>query len=353
MGKKRKQFSSGKNRQASSNSKALSAETSSNSPTLFSFGDPEPVLGGSWGDYLGTFLEPSGDYYVPPVSQSGLANLLGANAHHGTIPYFKRNRLRQWFKASNTLKPECLANAGFDHSVFGHAYFQKIYNRFGHVLRLQHLPALNMRRMKEKDRFCMLRPTGDPIRFKPGEVIQLKEYDPTQQIYGRPQYLGGVQSVLLNEDSTLFRRKYYNNGAHMGYIFYTTDSRLSDKDEQTIKEKIQDSKGVGNFRSMYLNIPDGKEKGVQIIPVGDIATKDEFERIKNLTRNDVLSMWRIQPALAGVMPENSGGFGDIEKISRAYYENEVLPMQDVFMQLNEWLPMGKRIGFDKPEFVHS
>jgi PBSX family phage portal protein len=349
MARRKKKLTSPKKQQTCMNESPQPA--SSGSPTLFSFGDPEPVLGGNWGDYLGTFLEPSGDYYVPPVSQSGLANLLGANAHHGTIPYFKRNLLRKWFTPSSTLRPECLANAGFDHSVFGHCYFKTIFNPFNQVLRLAHLPALNMRRMKEADRFCMLRPGADPIVFQPGEVIQLKEYDPTQQIYGRPQYLGGVQSVLLNEDSTLFRRKYYNNGAHMGYIFYTTDSNLSDEDEKAIKEQIQKSKGVGNFRSMYLNIPNGKEKGVQIIPVGDIATKDEFDRIKSLTRNDILSMWRIQPALAGVMPENTGGFGDIEKITRVYYENEVLPMQDVFMQLNEWLPKGKRIGFGNPKFV--
>ncbi|MFC6633546.1 phage portal protein [Microbulbifer taiwanensis] len=326
------------------------APTGSNSPLMFRFGDPDPVLGNDLSDYLGTFLEPHGDYYVPPISQTGLVNLLGANAHHGTIPYFKRNMLRKWYLPNDALKPDDLANAGFDHSVLGHCYFQVVYNHFGQVLRLQHLPALNMRRMKEADRYCMLRPNGNsPVEFEPGEVIQLKEYDPKQQIYGRPQYLGGVQSVLLNEDSTLFRRRYYRNGAHMGYIFYTADPSLNPEDEKLIKEKVQQSKGVGNFRSMYINIPNGKEKSVQIIPVGDIATKDEFERVKNLSRNDVLAMWRIQPALAGVMPENSGGFGDIEKISRVYYENEVIPMQDVFAPLNEYLPAGRKIKFMQPQ----
>ncbi|WHI45024.1 phage portal protein [Microbulbifer sp. VAAF005] len=348
MGRKRNRFKA----KAKASSESMKATPVDNGPTMFSFGDPEPVLNGNLGDYLGTFLQPGGDYYVPPVSQTGLINLLGANAHHGTIPYFKRNQLRKWFKPGGGVRTECLAKAGFDNEVLGHCYFKKKYNAFGHLLRLEHLPGVNMRRMKESDRFCMLQPNGaDPVVYEPGEVVQLKEYDPAQQIYGRPQYLGGVQSVLLNEDSTLFRRRYYNNGAHMGYIFYTADAHLSPEDEAAIKEQIKSSKGVGNFRSMFLNIPNGKEKSVQIIPVGDIATKDEFERIKNLTRNDILSMWRIQPALAGVMPENSGGFGDIEKITRVYFENEVVPMQDVFLQLNEWLPRNKRIEFTKPEFA--
>ncbi|WKD50475.1 hypothetical protein [Microbulbifer spongiae] len=84
--------------------------------------------------------------------------------------------------------------------------------------------------------------------------------------------------MLLNEDSTLFRRKYYRNGAHMGYVFYTADKNLSAEDEQLIKEQVRQSKGAGNFRSLFVNIPDGKEKSVQIIPVGEIATKDEFDQ---------------------------------------------------------------------------
>ncbi|WP_033417100.1 phage portal protein [Hahella ganghwensis] len=318
--------------------------------SAFSFGEPEAVLDNTLTGYLGMFLHPHGDYYEPPVSLPGLAKLLRANAHHGTIPYFKRNMLRKFYVESPALSATDLENAGFDYLVFGQCYFKRIKNRFGQLLRFQHLPALNMRRMKEADRFCLLRPHGElPLEFQPGEVLHLKEYDVTQQIYGTPQYLGGIQSVLLNESATLFRRKYYNNGAHMGFIFYTADAQLEPEDEKALKEQITASKGVGNFRSLYLNIPGGKPDSVKIIPVGDIATKDEFERVKNLSRNDILSMWRIQPALAGIMPENTGGFGDIEKISRVYYENEVVPMQHVFLKLNTELPKQKRLQFMKPD----
>ncbi|MBU6951009.1 phage portal protein [Hahella sp. HN01] len=321
----------------------------STSPMAFSFGAPEAVLDTTLTSYLGVFLNPHGDYYAPPVSLTGLAKLLRANAHHGTIPYFKRNMLRKFYVPSPVLSATDLENAGFDYLVFGMCYFQKIFNRLGQIVRLQHIPALNMRRMKAPDQFCLLQPNQvDPLAFRPGEIIQLKEYDVNQQIYGVPQYLGGLQSVLLNESATLFRRKYYNNGAHMGFIFYTADAQLDPEDEQSLKEQIRASKGVGNFRSLYINIPGGKPDSVKIIPVGDIATKDEFERVKNLSRNDVLSMWRIQPALAGIMPENTGGFGDIEKISRVYYENEVVPMQHVFLKLNEDLSNPKQIRFLNP-----
>ena len=318
-------------------------------PTAFSFGDPERVLASNLVDYLGLFVNPQGDYYEPPVSQSGLAKILRANGHHCTIPYFRRNMLRRWYADNDALPAEDLKKGGFDLDVFGHCYFQIVRNRFGQNWWLRHLPALNMRRMKSADQFCMLRSGRDPLPFKPGEVVQLKEYDPVQQIYGVPQYLGGIQSVLLNEDATLFRRKYYQNGAHMGYIFYTADANLDEADETALKEQIRSSKGVGNFRSLFLNIPGGKPDSVKIIPVGDIATKDEFERVKNLTRNDVLAMWRINGALAGILPENNAGFGDLDKISSNNYENEVVPVQQVFLQLNNSLHPSRRFRFDRPD----
>ena len=102
---------------------------------------------------------------------------------------------------------------------------------------------------------------------------------------------------------------------------------------------------------MFLNLPGGNKDTVKIIPVGDIATKDEFERVKNLTRNDVLAMWRINGALAGILPENNGGFGDLDKITKNHYENEVVPMQQVFLQLNNILHRTRHIGFNQPEFA--
>lgn len=38
-----------------------------------------------------------------------------------------------------------------------------------------------------------------------------------------PEWLAVVQSALLNESATLFRRRYYTNGLHAGFILYMTD----------------------------------------------------------------------------------------------------------------------------------
>ncbi len=331
----------------------LSNEGEHNKSRAFGFGDPERVLSSPLVDYLGvssTLLDDSTEYYTPPIPLRGLAKIMNANAHHGSAIHFKTNLLAKNFKPSTGYSMSDFKKSAFEKVLFGQFYLQRIFNAWGKQIGVRHMPGLTMRRVKGKDQYAIVRFGKDPVYFKEGEIIHYKSYDPLQEIYGSPEYLGGLQSILLNENATLFRRRYYENGNHAGFIFYTADPDMDDDTADMLEEKISGTKGVGNFRSMFLNIPNGKEKSVQIIPVGDIAQKDEFERIKNVTRNDILSSHRIHRELAAVMPEEGGGSGDIKKISQVCHENEVIPMQNAMQEINPLLPKKLQINFEVPSF---
>lgn len=320
---------------------------------MFSFGDPEPILDSSFYDYTGSFLGLSGRYYNPPVNLYGLVKLMGANAYHGTIMHFKKNMICKWYEPTPLLTYSEMRKAALDFVVTGNCYFQKFTDKFGKVLRLAHLPSVTMRRGREPGVYIKITSPemgfdGGFVEFKNDEVIHLMEPDLKQGIYGIPQYLGGIQAVLLSEDATLFRRKYYINGAHMGYILVTTDANLDDTTAKMIEKQISHSKGPGNFRSLYLNIPRSNNKEpVQIIPVGDIGTKDEYEKIKGTTEAELLAMHRMRPELMGIIPKNSGGFADPEKTMRVYHELEIQPMQQIFLEIND-VVSGDPIKFKDP-----
>jgi PBSX family phage portal protein len=319
-------------------------------PLVFAFGDPEPALSNRMTEYLGTFLDLSGDYYRPPVDLAGLAGLMNANAYHGPILHFKKNMTAKWFIPSELLSTNELTKAALDYSVLSNAYFQKFTDRFGNVLRLARLPAIAMRAGKKADVFFKLNSDGSKVEFQPGEVLHIKEHDIKQSVYGVPQYFGGIQSVLLSEDATLFRRKYYVNGAHMGYILVTTDANLDEDTAKEVKNQVMQSKGPGNFRSLYLNIPRSSNKEpVQIIPVGNIGSKDEFQAIKEIAEMDMLAMHRVYPGLVAVMPANIGGFGDLQKSMEVYHELEVMAMQQVFLTINEQIK-GNPVAFREPDW---
>ncbi|MGC0194054.1 Presumed portal vertex protein, partial [Klebsiella pneumoniae] len=42
------------------------------------------------------------------------------------------------------------------------------------------------------------------------------------------------------------------------------------------------------------------------------------------------------PQMMGIMPNNVGGFGDVEKAAKVFVMNELLPIQKHILQLNEW-----------------
>jgi capsid portal protein len=52
----------------------------------------------------------------------------------------------------------------------------------------------------------------------------------------------------------------------------------------------------------------------------------------------------------GIIPNNTGGFGDIEKASKVFVRNELIPLQARMEELNEWIGE-KIIQFKTYEFL--
>lgn len=63
----------------------------------------------------------------------------------------------------------------------------------------------------------------DPHEYKAENICHLIEPDVNQEVYGAPEYLSALNAAWLDESATLFRRKYYLNGSHAGYILYVND----------------------------------------------------------------------------------------------------------------------------------
>ncbi|OSM96657.1 hypothetical protein AU504_08025 [Lonsdalea populi] len=84
---------------------------------------------------------------------------------------------------------------------------------------------------------------------------------------------------------------------------------------------MKSDKGPGNFRNLFMYSPNGKKDGIQIIPLPEVIAKDELLGIKNVSRDDMMAAHRVPPQMMGIMPNNVGGFGDVEKVSRVFVRN--------------------------------
>lgn len=302
----------------------------------FTFGDPTPVLD-SRGilDYLECWR--SGRFFEPPICLHGLSKTTRSNPYLQSGLTFKRNMLVRTFKPHRLLSRSQFSQLALDFLTFGMGYIERQNALSGSALRLNVPLAQYMRRGVVDGEFFQVRSGQVEHEFAPGNVFQLREADVDQEIYGLPEWMPAVQAALLNESATLFRRKYYTNGSHAGFILYLSDSLVNEDDVTGLRQALKDSRGPGNFRNLFLHSPGGKKDGVQLIPVSEVAAKDEFTGIKSVTRDDMLASIRVPPQLLGIVPQNAGGFGSIRDAALVWAAVELQPLQSRMEVINEWL----------------
>ncbi len=314
---------------------------------IFTFGEPTPVLSGI--DFIDLMqVQASGDRYTPAIQPTYLAKLYNGNQHHTSAVQFKRNVLVSCMQPHPLISHFDALQLVQDYLVLGNAYVQVIKNKLGGVIKLRPVLGVHMRRLRQENRYVLQAQPHDVV-FEVGEIIHIRTPDLTQEIYGMPEYLAALQSALLNEAATLFRRKYYENGSHAGFIMYLTDPQMSQEDVTKTRKALEDAKGPGNFKNMFMYSPGGDKDGLKIMPISEVTAKDEFLNIKDITMNDILAMHRIPPQLLGLIPKNTGGFGSPSDAAEVWARNELQPLQMVFSAVND--AVGEAVFTFKPYVI--
>lgn len=295
------------------------------------FGQPEPVLT-TGTDYRDVWYDNAADHFTQPIDRLALAQLINLNGQHGGIIHARKNMVISSYQGGGLSFDELEAGS-FDFLTFGDLAINKLRDGWGDVIGLEPLPGLYLRRRKERENeinvpgdFVVLQ-DGKPLVYPAEDIIFIKTHDPQQHIYGLPDYIGGIHSAMLNSEAVIFRRRYYHNGGHTGGILYTRDPSMTDEMEEEIEQQLRNSKGIGNFSTILVNIPGGEGDAIKFIEMGDISAKDEFANVKNISAQDVLNAHRFPAGLAGIVPQNSAGLGDPEKSRATYFKTEVVPIQ--------------------------
>ncbi len=302
---------------------------------VFTFGDPESVTDrAGFSQYLEVWN--NGEWYQPPIDMLGLARTRMMASFHASALDLKHKLLMKTFIPSRWIDRPTFARFALDFLLLGNGFLEEIPNLAGRPLRYRTAPAVYVRVGINDGEFFWVgnSPLKDNFRFET-RVLHVMEPDLVQEIYGLPAWLGALQAGLLNEAATIFRRRYYKNGSHAGFILYLSDATVSNEDAEALRQALRDSKGPGNFRNLFLHAPNGKKDGLQLIPISEVAAKDEFLGIKNVTRDDLLAAHRTPPQLLGIIPTNNAGFGNPGDALAVYFFNEIEPIQQALMQIND------------------
>jgi len=308
-------------------------KTKNSEPVTFTFGDSESISGDRISDYIQTLH--NGEYYEPPINMNDLYKIYRGSVFHSSAIGLKANILLSTLEPNTKISNTDFLRFTLEYLVYANGYLEKIDNTFGQPIRYKPSPAMRTRK-KLNERFIYLKPGEKNHEFDKDKIFHLMQPDIKQEIYGVPDYMASTISSELNKEATLFRLRYYRNGTHAGYIIYMTDAAYNEDDIEQLQEKLKQSKGPGNFKNLFVYAPDGKKDGIQLIPISEVAAKDEFTRIKDTSREDELGMHRVPAQLIGVVPKNTGGFGAVGAASEVFARNEIVPLQDRFKEVNEW-----------------
>ena len=309
----------------------------------------------AWGDdsrvaWLGDMFEcvDNGRYYEPPVNLHDLAATLRIGLHHASALQAKLNILNTTFVPTRLLARSDFTKLAYNFLVLGNGYLEAERNRFGGVLGYRNRLGLHMRKASHDDGYYYMRKlvlTDDD--YIPGsDVCHILQPDLSQEIYGVPYYLAGLNSAELNNSATTFRRRYYDNGSHAGFIVYATDNNLDATDWDNLKNQMKAAQREGNFKNVFLRSPNGNPDGIKLMPISEVAAKDEFLNIKNVSAQDMLSIHRVPPSLMGIVPTAAGGLGDARTAAEVFAANEITPLQMMFIEVNERL--GEEVFKFKP-----
>lgn len=106
---------------------------------------------------------------------------------------------------------------------------------------------------------------------------------------------------------------------------------------EALHETMSNSKGLCNFKNLFFYAPNGKPDGIKIVPLSEVATKDDFFNIKKVSAADLMDAHRIPYQRMGGKPENVGSTGDVEKAAKVFVRNELTPLQERIKEVNDWL----------------
>lgn len=304
--------------------------------TAFTFGEPESVLDRS--ELLRYFeIWHNGRWFEPPLPMAKLAQAFNMSAHHRSAVALKINLMVSHMQPSRWLSSDAFERFAIDFIQMGNGYLEYVPNLGGRLAQAEHSPARHTRRGVKPDTYFFVDgPISTAHEYELGRIFHLQQPDVAQEIYGLPEWLSALQSGLLNENATLFRRRYYLNGAHAGFILYLSEPLADNETAEKLEQALKQAKGVGNFRNLLVHIPKGKKDGIQLMPIADVAAKDEFSSIKNISRDDLLAAHRVPPQLIGIIPQNNGGFGKVGEAKDAFYEMEIIPIIGRMLRMNDW-----------------
>ena len=250
-----------------------------------------------------------------------------------------------------------------DYYTFGNAYLEGVLYDGG--LNLYHIDATTVRAskdkkevyihpdwakyntMKDKLSIIPLYPNVKRNRF----VLQFKDYEPTFQFYGLPDYVAALEHIAVDYEIGKWNHTKFKNGFQPSAIVEINGDMGEEEAKKLVREAQKKFVGDGNNGKIMFIVKNGdtSSANVQIIKDDQEGSWIDLQRI---TDQNIVTAHRWQPSLSGLV--SSGKMNNTGSEIRIAYD---LAMTTVIKDTSDLLLNGirvvlyKELGFLPEELV--
>jgi hypothetical protein len=250
-----------------------------------------------------------------------------------------------------------------DYYSFGNAYIEGVLYDGG--LNLYHIDATTVRMskskkevyvhpdwakyntMKDKLSIIPLYPKVKGNRF----VLQFKDYEPTFQFYGLPDYIAALEHIAVDYEIGKWNHTKFKNGFQPSAIVEINGDMGEEEAKKLVREAQKKFVGDGNNGKIMFIVKNGdtSSANVQIIKDDQEGSWIDLQRI---TDQNIVTAHRWQPSLSGLV--SSGKMNNTGSEIRIAYD---LAMTTVIKDTSDLLLNGirtilyKELGFLPEELI--
>ena len=235
-----------------------------------------------------------------------------------------------------------------DYYTFGNAYLEGVLYEGG--VNLYHIDATTVRMsknkkevyvhpdwakyntMKDKLSIIPIYPQVKGNRF----VVQFKDYEPTFQFYGLPDYIAALEHIAVDYEIGKWNHTKFKNGFQPSAIIEINGDMGEEEAKKLVREAQKKFVGDGNNGKIMFIVKNGdaSQANVQIIKDDQEGSWIDLQRI---TDQNIVTAHRWQPSLSGLV--SSGKMNNTGSEIRIAYD---LAMTTVIKDTSDLLLNGLR-----------
>ena len=206
--------------------------------------------------------------------------------------------------------------------IFGEAYWEIVKDELGIPIALYPLRPDRIKLIPDPKRYIsgyIYSVNGEEIRLDVNDVVHFRYHSPLNEFEALAPLKALIAPAILDLYAVAYNQRFFKHGTKIPGIL-TIDSSITEEEFDRIKNKImQFYSGVESAHKLLVLTGDVKYQEVGTRP------KDfEFLSLRKMTREEILAVLGVPPALVGIFEYANYANSEVQR--RMFWENTVIPI---------------------------